>query len=152
MKWIKRVVKKKCDTYVAYPYTILAVTFISPGCTRIWSLGFLWQKKKVTKLSTAANYLKRSKCLQLCKSLSPFAAHVQQEHIESSLLLLHLGQYILHTDAVFGCVGGRCINGDHETVAIVFITVSSKVQQSCVEKARNDLDFLLDLLCVKWKV
>lgn len=52
----------KSDTYVAYPNTILAVTFISPGCTRIWSFGFLWQKKKVTWLFIVANDLKHSKC------------------------------------------------------------------------------------------
>lgn len=61
MKWDKRVVK--CGTYVAYPNTILAVTFISPGCTRIWSFGFLWEKKKKVRWrSIVANDLKHSKC------------------------------------------------------------------------------------------
>lgn len=58
---------------------------------------------------------------------SPFAAHVQQEYVESSLFLLHPGQYILHTQTVLGCVGGRRINGNHETVAVILITMTSKV-------------------------
>lgn len=57
----------------------------------------------------------------------PFAAHIQQEDIESSLFLLHPGQYILHTQTVLGCVGGRRIDGDHETAAIILITMTSKV-------------------------
>lgn len=61
----------------------------------------------------------------------PFATHVQQEDIESSLFLLHPGQYVLHTQAVFRCVGGRSINRNHETVAIVLIAMTGKIQQPC---------------------
>lgn len=68
---------------------------------------------------------------------SPFSAHVKKKYIESSLLLLHPSQYTLHTQTVLGGVWRRSINGNHETVAIVFIPMASKVQQTC-GRMKND--------------
>lgn len=34
------------------------------------------------------------------KKSIPFATHIQQEYIEASVFLLHLGEYILYTQAV----------------------------------------------------
>ena len=61
------------------------------------------------------------------KTFTPFAAHVQQEYIKSGLFLLHSGQYILYTQAVLWRVGGWSIDGNHETVAKILITMTGKV-------------------------
>lgn len=114
-------------TYVAYPNTMFAVTFISPGKTMTSSLGFLHQKHT----GITADHHKRD------LFHSPFPAHVHQKYIESGLLLLHPCQYTLHTYAVLGSVGGRSVNGNHETVSIVFIPMTSKVQQTCGGKKEH---------------
>lgn len=60
----------------------------------------------------------------------PFSAHIQEEHIESSLLLLHQFQNALNTETVAWAVWIWGIHRHHEAVPKVLITMSSIIQQT----------------------
>lgn len=116
-------------THVAYPNTILAVTLsmtfgMASSCT------FLKQYTNVRMMKT--NY-----CIILHVKTTespPFPAHIQEEHIESSLLLLHQFQNALNTETVAWAIWIWGIHGHHEAVPKILITVSSIIQQTYREE------------------
>lgn len=61
---------------------------------------------------------------------SPLPAHVQQEHVEARLLLLHQLQDALHTQAVGRAVRVGSVHRHHEAVAVVLVSVAGVVQQT----------------------
>lgn len=67
---------------------------------------------------------------------SPLAAHVEQEDVEAGVALLHALQHLLHTQAVGRGVGAGRIDGHHEAVAKVFITMPGIVEQTWQERWR----------------
>lgn len=85
----------------------------------------------------------------------PFPAHIQEEHIESSLLLLHQFQNALNTETVAWAVWIWGIHRHHEAVPKVLITMSSIIQQtyrveqsskSQITQKRKSCHYLLSLM------
>ena len=98
----------------------------------------IWSKFNITE-----NWSNQS--IKLKWTFTPFATHVQQKYIKSGLFLLHPRQYILYTQTVLWCVGERCIDGNHEAVAKILITMTSKVQQACGRKDKGLLSIVINI-------
>lgn len=70
---------------------------------------------------------------------APLPAHVQQEDVESRLLLLHQLEDALHAQTVGRPVRARRVYRHHEAVAVVLVSVTGVVQQTwrgtgCISK------------------
>lgn len=64
------------------------------------------------------------------KSTLPFPAGVQQDEVQGRLLLLHLLEDPLHTDAVLRGVRLWSVNRDHVVPSQVFVPMTSVVEYS----------------------